>query len=58
LGLDATLAATLEAPVKMINPFQKIIVNSKIFQMDYVLLQGPLYGISAGLALRSWGDKQ
>jgi type IV pilus assembly protein PilM len=57
LGLDATLAATLQVPVKMINPFQKIEINTKTFQMDYVLMQGHLFGISVGLGLRSFGDK-
>lgn len=56
LGLDAALAATLQIPVQVINPFQKIDVDPKKFQMDYILMQGHLYGVAVGLALRAMGD--
>jgi type IV pilus assembly protein PilM len=56
LGLDASLAATLQVPVQILNPFQKIDINPKTFQMDYVLMQGHLYGIAVGLGLRTMSD--
>jgi type IV pilus assembly protein PilM len=56
LGLDAGLAATLQVPVQILNPFQKIDINPKTFQMDYVLMQGHLYGIAVGLGLRQMSD--
>lgn len=56
LGLDASLAATLQVPVQILNPFQKIDIDPKNFQMDYVLMQGHLYGIAVGLGLRQMSD--
>ncbi|MCX6105463.1 MAG: type IV pilus assembly protein PilM [Proteobacteria bacterium] len=56
LGLDAAIAATLHVPVQIINPFQRININSKIFKMENILTQGPLYGVAVGLSLRSLGD--
>lgn len=56
LGLDAALAAALQIPVQVINPFQKVDVNPKKFQMDYILMQGHLYGVAVGLSLRAVGD--
>ena len=34
LGLDAALAAALQIPVQIINPFQRIEINPKKFQID------------------------
>lgn len=56
LGLDAALAATLQVPVQIVNPFQRVDVDPKKFQMDYILMQGHLYGVAVGLGLRSAGD--
>jgi type IV pilus assembly protein PilM len=56
LGLDAALAAALQIPVQIINPFQRVEVNPKKFQMDYILMQGHLYGVAVGLGLRASGD--
>lgn len=57
LGLDAALAAALQIPVQIVNPFQRVEVNPKKFQMDYVLMQGPLYGVAVGLGMRAMGDR-
>ena len=56
LGLDATLAAGLQVPVQIANPFQRIGVDPKRFQMDYILQQGHLFGVAVGLGLRAVGD--
>ncbi len=56
LGLDAALAAALQIPVQIVNPFQRVDVNPKKFQMDYILMQGHLYGVAVGLSLRAIGD--
>lgn len=56
LGLDASIAAAFQVPVQMLNPFQKIQVNPKKFQLDYVLMHGHLYGVAVGLALRSMSE--
>jgi type IV pilus assembly protein PilM len=56
LGLDAALAAALQIPVQIVNPFQRIEINPKKFQMDYILMQGHLYGVAVGLGLRAMGD--
>jgi type IV pilus assembly protein PilM len=58
LGLDAALAAALQVPVQIVNPFQRVEVNPKKFQMDYILMQGHLYGVAVGLGLRALGDKE
>ena len=58
LGLDAAIAASLQVPVQIVNPFQRIDVRSAKYDMDYLLAQGPLYGIAVGLALRKFGDAE
>lgn len=57
LGFDASLAAALQIPVQIVNPFQRLEVNPRRFQMDYILMQGHLYGVAVGLCLRTMGDK-
>jgi type IV pilus assembly protein PilM len=56
LGLDATIAASLQVPVQIVNPFQRIDVKSAGSEIESLLAQGPLYGIALGLALRKFGD--
>jgi type IV pilus assembly protein PilM len=56
LGLDAAMAAALQLPVQIVNPFQKVDVKPGKFQMDYILLQGHLYSVAVGLGLRSLSD--
>jgi type IV pilus assembly protein PilM len=56
LGLDAAVAAALQIPVQITNPFHRIEVNPRRFQMDYILSQGHLYGVAVGLALRGMND--
>ena len=56
LGLDAAAAATLNVPINMVNPFHKIAIP-KNFPMDQLLTQSYLYGVAAGLGLRSKDDQ-
>ena len=56
LGLDAALAASMQLPVQIINPFQRVDINPRRFEMDYILMQGHLYGVAVGLGMRSVGD--
>lgn len=57
LGLDAALAAVLQIPVTIVNPFQKIEISPKKFTVEYIMMQGHLYGVAVGLGLRTLGDK-
>lgn len=56
LGFDAALAAAMQIPVTIVNPFQKIEIPKK-FTIDYITMQSHLYGVAVGLGLRSMGDK-
>ena len=56
LGLDAALAAALQIPVQIVNPFQRIEVNPQKFQMDYISMQGHLFGVAVGLGIRTLSD--
>lgn len=58
LGFDAALAASLQVPVQIINPFHRIDVNPKKFQSDYIFSQGHMYGTAVGLAMRALKDTQ
>lgn len=52
LNLGTTLSSTLRAPVQTINPFQRIDIKPSGVDMDYIMTQGSLFGISVGLGLR------
>ena len=56
-GLDAAIAAGLQAAVYQLNPFQRINVNDRKFPMDQMVSVGSVLGVSAGLALRTYKDK-
>jgi type IV pilus assembly protein PilM len=56
LGLDAALAASLQIPVQIVNPFQRVEVDPKRFQMEHILMQGHLYGVAVGLGMRNLDD--
>ena len=56
LGLDAAFAANLQVPVNIVNPFQRVEINPSKFDMDYISMQGHLYGIAVGLSLRELND--
>jgi type IV pilus assembly protein PilM len=58
VGLDAAIAAKFQVPVQVINPFQRVDIPAKIFDVDYVVTQGHLYSVAMGLALRKFGDHE
>ena len=47
----------LSLPVEMLNPFQKITVNEKDFNLNYLIEVAPLVTVALGLATRRLGDK-
>jgi type IV pilus assembly protein PilM len=57
LGLDAAIAASLGTPVYGTNPFQKIELNTRKFQLDQMMGLSPFFGVSVGLGFREKGDK-
>ena len=58
LGLDAALAAAMQIPVKILNPFQRIDLGRSQQQAEYVSAYGHLYGVAVGLALRKMNDRE
>lgn len=56
LGLDATIAANMQVPVQIVNPFQRINLKSSGIEMDYILASGAMYGVCVGLGLRQMND--
>ena len=51
-------AAHHQIPVQIVNPFQRVMVNPRRFQMDYILMQGHLYGVAVGLGMRAVADRE
>lgn len=56
IGLDTSLAATLQMPIQVANPFQRLDFKSSPYKLNYLLAQGSLYGTSVGLGLRKFQD--
>ena len=56
LDLGTTISGVLKAPVQLINPFQRIDIKPSGIDMDYIMTQGALFGISMGLGLREIGE--
>jgi type IV pilus assembly protein PilM len=57
-GLDAAIAASLQAPVYPLNPFQRIEVNERKFQLESIAGVSFVLGVAAGLGLRQMMDKE
>ena len=57
LGFEAALAAALQVPVAILNPFQNVQVNHRKFPPEELSLDAQKYGVAVGLGLRSVGDK-
>ena len=55
LGLEAAIAAGLEMPVEILNPFRKIKAGASSPLHQMVQSQGPLFSAAVGLASRSIG---
>ncbi len=56
LNLGTTLSSTLRAPVQTINPFQRVDIQPSGIDMDYIMTQGSIFGISVGLGLRETSE--
>ncbi len=52
-GLPAYLAASLDLPVEIAQPFRKVEVSSDTFDSDYVENLAPIAAIGAGLAYQA-----
>lgn len=57
LGFEAALAASLQVPVQVINPFRNIQVNHRRFPEEELALDGHKFGVAIGLGLRAMGDR-
>lgn len=55
LGLDAALAAAMQLPVQLMNPFQRVAVGGK-FPMEKLMSQSHLFGVAVGLSMRALND--
>jgi len=56
-NLIPTLSDGLEAPVEVLDPFSRMAVSEKDFDLDYVKAVSPFFSVAAGLATRKLGDK-
>ncbi|OQY17705.1 MAG: pilus assembly protein PilM [Desulfobacteraceae bacterium 4572_35.1] len=52
-----SLAEALEIPVEVLDPFSRMQVNEKDFDLEYVKSVAPFFSVAAGLATRKVGDK-
>lgn len=57
LGFEAALAAALQTPVQVINPFRNIQVNYRKFPEEELAMDGQKFGVAVGLGLRAMGDR-
>jgi type IV pilus assembly protein PilM len=53
-GLVDQLKAEFNIPVDIINPFQRVVVDAKKFDVGYVEEIAPRMSVAVGLALRSF----
>lgn len=56
-GLREVLASRLKLPVELFNPFRRIAIPEKLFDVDYVYEIGPVAAVAVGLALRPRGKR-
>ena len=57
LGLDAAIAASLQRPVHIVNPFKRFDIGTKPDQVRYVAAHGHMFSVALGLALRKMYDE-
>jgi type IV pilus assembly protein PilM len=53
----SSLAAGLDLPVEILDPFSRMQVSEKDFDLEYVKSVAPFFSVAAGLATRKVGDK-
>nr|WP_320050603.1 type IV pilus assembly protein PilM [uncultured Desulfuromonas sp.] len=56
-NLISSLAEGLDSPVDILDPFSRMAINEKDFDLDYVKSATPFFSVAAGLATRKLGDK-
>jgi type IV pilus assembly protein PilM len=56
LGLDKIIERQVGLPVEVMNPFARIEVPAKNFDLDYIREVAPMAGVAVGLALRRSGE--
>ena len=52
-----SLSEGLDVAVEILDPFSRMTVNEKDFDLDYVKSVAPFFSVAAGLATRKLGDK-
>ncbi|MCX6118388.1 MAG: type IV pilus assembly protein PilM [Proteobacteria bacterium] len=58
IGLDSAIAASLQAPVGPLNPFQQIEIDDSKFELGQIASISSMLGVAAGLGLRRINDKE
>jgi type IV pilus assembly protein PilM len=56
-GLCEILAARLKLPVERVNPFRRIDIPERLFDVDYVSEMGPMAAVAVGLAIRQKDER-
>jgi type IV pilus assembly protein PilM len=56
-GLSQVLSSQLKLAVELLDPFRRIDIPEKSFDIAYVKAIGPMAAVAAGLALRQKGDR-
>jgi type IV pilus assembly protein PilM len=56
-GLGQVLSSRLKLPVEPLNPFRRIDIPKKLFDVDYVNDIGSMAAVAVGLAIRQKGDR-
>jgi type IV pilus assembly protein PilM len=55
--LADSISQKLDVPVEILDPFKKIKINEKEFDLDFLGEIAPLMSVAVGLATRRAGDK-
>jgi type IV pilus assembly protein PilM len=56
-GLSPVLTSRLKLPVERFEPFRRVHIPEKHFDIEYVHDVGPMMAVAAGLALRQRGER-
>lgn len=56
-GFQKYLELETDIPVEQLNPFANLIIDEKLFDLQYLHYMAPQAAVAVGLALRSIGDK-
>jgi type IV pilus assembly protein PilM len=56
-GLGQVLSSRFKLPVEIFNPFRRVDIPEKLFDVDYVNDMGSMVAVAVGLAIRQKGDR-